>query len=109
MTYMKRALLTTLLSLVLFAPLTAQTQACDQAFIDSANRAFRDVVAQRDVIAAQTAEIQARKDKEAAQDALIKALTESNDVLKADNKSLRAMTCSTTSFMVILIRVRRCK
>lgn len=106
---MKRALLITLLTLALFAPLTAQTQACDQAFIDSANRAFRDVVAQRDVIAAQTAEIQARKDKEAAQDALIKALTESNDILKADNKSLRAMTCSTTSLFVFVVRWKRCK
>lgn len=106
---MKKALLITLLSLAFVAPLTAQKVEVDQSFVDSANRAFRDVVAQRDVIAAQTAEIQARKDKEAAQDALIRALTESNDVLKADNKSLRAMTCSTTSFMVILIRWRRCK
>ena len=102
-----------LLIFLLVLPVTAQVTV-DQGFIDSANKSFIEVKASREVIKAQESEIQARKETEAALNAVIaaqKAQIDSllilNSTLKQQNADLAKLKCSKVSFLFVLT-VKRC-
>ena len=87
---------------ILSATLAAQTVtvAVDQAFVDAANTAFKEVVALR---AANEALGKANQANANAVD----ALRQVNELLKADNADLRKLKCDSGSLFFVL-RWRRC-
>lgn len=118
-----RTIFMLILGLFLYTAARAQTQTVDQAFIDSATKAFREVRADRDLIQVQKDEIslqnsviEARAGESAAKDALIQALNERDaartqviNALQLQVKALSALSCDTTSLFWGIIKKKRCR
>ena len=101
--------LTLILIIVVLLGMRGQAQVTvSQSFLDDANRAFIEAVAQRKVIAAQDAELKAKDDLIQA----LQALQKSNEVvitnLKLENDRLRQVTCTESSFLIFIYRTKRC-
>lgn len=105
---MKNLLISIFLTVLLAASLTAQVTV-SQTFLDDANAAFREVVTLR---AANTALLKANESLDKANDAnalAVMALTSANETLKADNADLRKLKCDQTTFLIFLVKIKRCK
>jgi hypothetical protein len=94
---------TLLAILILSSGIAAQTVtvAVDQAFVDAANTAFKEVVALR-------AANEALGKAVTANASAVDALRQVNELLKADNADLRKLKCDSGSILFV-IRWKQCK
>ncbi|HKX84571.1 MAG TPA: hypothetical protein VJL58_10165 [Pyrinomonadaceae bacterium] len=80
----------------------------DQGFVDDANRAFIEVVALRRLVTALDGQVKAEQSAKVATEAALAAQKELAETLKAENKRLREITCTKSSFLLFVWRSKKC-
>ena len=93
---------------ILILSLSAVAQvSVPQVFVDQADKAFQEVVADRAVIDAKNQAIAAKDGEITAKDTLIKALTEQSKLKDAQIADLAKLKCDTTTLFFV-VKIKRC-
>lgn len=95
--------------LATFAGSSSAQVTVSQSFVDDANAAFREVVVLREAVGALKTANEALAKANASNAAAVTAQQETISLLKADNADLRKLKCDSTTFLVFLIKIKRCK
>jgi hypothetical protein len=104
----RRIILISVTAFLFIGAFCGQAKAQTQGFIDDANRAFVELKASREVIAAQKESLTAKDESIAAKNALIDALTSANTIKDAQIADLSKLKCSRTKFLFGVLSLTRC-
>lgn len=80
----------------------------DQTFVNDANTAFIEVVSLRKLAAALEGQVIAEQKAKAATEQALEAQKELTENIKAENKRLREVTCTKSSFLWFVYRSKKC-
>lgn len=104
----RRIILVSVTAILFTAAFCGKAEAQTQGFIDDANRAFVELKASREVIAAQKEAIDAKEESIKAKNALIDALTSANTIKDAQIADLTKLKCSKVSIFYV-VSIKRCR